>query len=205
MLIESLSETADEIDEAFLRRIEKILIVQARLGSQHRSAVQIPKPPAWLIGVVPIDLENHPEDQTVVDAERMKADEETHYSDSETGYLRFSGISNFGKAAKRRTWSSRSGARAQSHRGLTSSRLSPFCGGRKRTASRTCSSRRTRTARTPGSRGPSSRACGEERRRPASPASGRAERYQSSSSNNCAVPGRSSSVLRRLLRRVISA
>lgn len=100
LLIESLSETADEIEEAFLRRIEKLPVVQARLGSRHRSAVRIPKPRAWLVGVVPIDLEKHPEDQAVVDAERMKAEEETQYSDSEPGYLRFTGISSFGKSAK---------------------------------------------------------------------------------------------------------
>ena len=38
--------------------------------------------------------------RTVIDSERLKAEEGTQYSDSEPGYLRFAGTSNFRKYAK---------------------------------------------------------------------------------------------------------
>lgn len=100
LLVESLSQTADRIDQGFLRRIEKLPVVQARRGSRRRRSVRLPEPRAWLISVVPLDDEKHADEQTIIDDERAKAEEGTQYSDSEPGYIRFTGTSNFRKSAK---------------------------------------------------------------------------------------------------------
>jgi phosphatidylserine/phosphatidylglycerophosphate/cardiolipin synthase-like enzyme len=100
LLIENLLQAADEIDESFLCRIEKLPVVQSRRGSRRRRSVQLAEPRAWLIGVVPLDADKHADEQAVVDGERAKADEEAQFSDSEPGYIRFTGNSNFRKSAK---------------------------------------------------------------------------------------------------------
>jgi hypothetical protein len=100
LLIENLVQAADEIDERFLRRIERLPVVQARRGSRRRRSVRLAEPRAWLISVVPIDLAKHADEQAVVDSERAKADEETQFSNSDAGYIRFTGTSNFRKSAK---------------------------------------------------------------------------------------------------------
>jgi len=100
LLIESLLQKADEIDERFLSRIESLPITLPRRGSQRRRPVRIPEPRAWLVGLVPLNDEKHPDEHALVESERAQAEEKTQYSDSEPGYIRFTGNSNFRKLAK---------------------------------------------------------------------------------------------------------
>lgn len=101
LLIEDLAQKADAIDEAFLRRIEKLPVARARRGSRRRHSIRLPARRAWLISLVPIDPDEHADEQELVDGESVKAEEEMQFSDSEAGYVRFTGISNFRKLAKR--------------------------------------------------------------------------------------------------------
>jgi hypothetical protein len=100
LLIENLLQAADEIDERFLNRIETLPVVQARRGSHRRRSVRLAEPRAWFISVVPLDGDKHAAEQVVVANERAKAEKETQFSDSEPGYIRFTGTSNFRWVAK---------------------------------------------------------------------------------------------------------
>ncbi|WP_438006439.1 phospholipase D family protein [Sorangium sp. So ce321] len=100
LLIENLVQAADEIDERFLRRIEKLPVVQAQRGSRRRRSVRLAEPRAWLISVVPLEGDKHADEDLVVESERAKAGEETQFSDSEPGYIRFTGTSSFRRSAK---------------------------------------------------------------------------------------------------------
>jgi hypothetical protein len=101
LLIESLVQAADDIDERFLRRIERLPVVQARRGSRRRRSVRLAEPRAWLISVVPIDPAEHADEQAVVEGESARAEAGMQFSDSEPGYIRFTGTSNFRKFAKK--------------------------------------------------------------------------------------------------------
>jgi hypothetical protein len=100
LLLENLVQAADEIDERFLRRIEKLPVVQTRRGSRRRRSVRLPEPRAWLISVVPLDGDKHADEQAVVDRERAEAEKEAQFSDGAPGYIRFTGTSNFRQFAK---------------------------------------------------------------------------------------------------------
>src|SRR6185503_9031098 len=100
LLLENLVQAADEIDERFLRRIEKLPVVQAGRGSRRHRSIWLPEQRAWVINLAPIDLAKHADEQAVVDSERAKANEEMQFADSEPGYIRFTGTSNFRKFAK---------------------------------------------------------------------------------------------------------
>lgn len=101
LLVENLSQAANEIDESFLQRIEKLPVVRVRRGSRRRRSIRLPKQRAWLISVVPIDPAEHADEQAVVEGERARAEAETQFSDSEPGHIRFTGTSNFRKFAKK--------------------------------------------------------------------------------------------------------
>lgn len=99
--IEELVDGADAIDAAFLARIGKIKVRAPRRGSKRRRALTVRGPRAWLISVVPLDDQKYEAENDVVEREREAAEEETEFSDSDTGYLRFTGSSRFRKFAKR--------------------------------------------------------------------------------------------------------
>ncbi len=100
-LVEQLAEGADRVDAKFLARIGKIKVRPPRRGSTRRRAVKVRGPRAWLISVVPLDDDQHKAENELVEAERERAEKETEYSDSDAGYLRFTGNSTFRRYAKR--------------------------------------------------------------------------------------------------------
>lgn len=100
VLVEELARKGDAVDDVFLERAGKIKVKAARRQSRRRRAVRVRGPRAWIISVVPLDDDEHPEEADLVDAERRVAEAGTEFGDSDAGYIRFVGNSRFRKEAR---------------------------------------------------------------------------------------------------------
>ncbi len=100
VLVEQLARGGDLVDKAFLARISRIKVRAARRGSRRRRSVAVRGPRAWLISVVPLGEGKHKSEENLVEEERVAAEKETEFSDSDAGYVRWVGNSLFRKLAK---------------------------------------------------------------------------------------------------------
>lgn len=100
MLVEQLSDGGDLVDEKFLARISKIKVRTPRRGSKRRRAIKVRGPRAWLISIVPLNDEKHKSENDLVESEKKRAAKRAEFSDSDAGYIRWSGTSVFRKQAK---------------------------------------------------------------------------------------------------------
>lgn len=99
-LVEQLAQGGDLVDKDFIARILKIKVRRALGGSRRRRSVKVRGPRAWLINLVPMKDDEHEDENEFVESEKKQAKKDTEFSDSDAGYVRWSGKSPFRKYAK---------------------------------------------------------------------------------------------------------
>jgi hypothetical protein len=100
VLVERLAKDADRIDHEFLDRIAKLEVRAPRRGSARRRPVTVPVSRAWLVSVVPFDDGRYESEDGLVEAEKKKAQTAAKFSDSDAGYIRWTGNSLFRRHAR---------------------------------------------------------------------------------------------------------
>lgn len=101
-LINQLKEQAEPIDEAFLKRVGKIVVIARARGRSKQAKptqVRVAKHRTWIIGVHEL-VKEFANEQEAIDEGTSKAEEKVSKSSSGVSWIRWTGNSRFKAEAK---------------------------------------------------------------------------------------------------------